>query len=176
MSDSNLTTMQAMEMERIYTEYKDRVYQYIKKKTNTSHDAEDLLSCVFLEVTRNAATYDSAKSSLSTWIYAITRNTVNHHLRRGYRTMPRVPYEDMLEDVSDDELEIVDRIIEDERLKELASSLELLPWREREIIVMRFYYGKSSKEVAELMKLSHENVRYLQNKAVKKLRELMCAK
>jgi RNA polymerase sigma-70 factor, ECF subfamily len=173
LSDPVRTTMDATQLERVYLEYKDRVSKYINSRIRSACDAEDLLSCVFEEVIRCADTYDSAKSSFSTWIYAITRNTVNNYLRRVYRTGPFMPYEDVFEDIADDGLGIEDEVIREDQLGQLAQTLELLPKREREIIILRFYYDKPSKEVAGLMNLSDENVRYLQNKAIKKLRVLM---
>lgn len=167
--------MDAAHLERVYLEYKGKVSAYINSKIHLSCDAEDLLSCVFEEIVRNAGTYDSAKSSLSSWIYAITRNVVNNHLRRFYRIGPFVPYEDEFQDKADDSPGIDDLVIKEEQLGQLASALERLPQREREIIILRFNYNRPSKEVAALMRLSNENVRYLQNKAIKKLRELMDA-
>ncbi len=70
-------------------------------------------------------------------------------------------------------MEAVDKVIREDQLNILASSLKLLPAREREIIVLRYYYDKTAKEVAELMGLSHENVRYLQSKAISRMRSLM---
>jgi RNA polymerase sigma-70 factor (ECF subfamily) len=172
-SNPTRTTIEADELERIYFEYKDRVSEYIRSRIRSVCDAEDLLSCVFLEVTGKASTYDSSKASLSTWIYVITRNIVNNHLRRVYRIGPSIPYEDISENEADDGSDIDDVIIKEGQLSKLASALELLPQREREIIILRFYYDKPSKEVAGLMNLSDENVRYLQNKAIKKLRELI---
>lgn len=163
------------ELESIYLEYKDKVSAYIRRRINSASDAEDLLSCVFMELSKNAGAYDSEKSSLSTWIYAITCNLVNYHLRGVYRAGPGAAYEELPEDLADGGPDIEEGLIRSEQLGSLASALELLPRREKEIIVLRFYYNKPSREVAGLMDLSDENVRYLQNKALKKLRELMAA-
>jgi RNA polymerase sigma-70 factor, ECF subfamily len=175
LSDSIRTTMDSTRLERVYLEYKDRVSMYINSRIRSACDAEDLISCVFEEIVRCADAYDSAKSSFSTWIYAITRNTVNNHLRHVYKTGPFIPYEDVFEDKADDGPDIEDEVIREDQLGQLTQTLKLLPKREQEIIILRFYYDKPSKEVAGLMNLSDENVRYLQNKAVKKLRVLMDA-
>ena len=175
--NSHNQSILSLDLELVYSEYRDRVYQYIRSRTSSAYDAEDLLSAVFLEVTRKAHTYNPERASLSTWIYAITRNTVNFHLRGQYRAVKLVSYDDTIDSDTDtyveDELDVFDSIIAEERLGRLAAALSSLPQRERDIIVLRFYYEKPSKEVASLMKLSNANVRYLQNKAVNKLRELM---
>lgn len=162
----------ASETELIYSEYRDKVFHYLKSRTGNQQIAEDLLSQVFLKIHEQFSRYDSTKASLSTWIYTVTRNTLNDHLRRQ-RRIAFDEYEEALKNVADGEMEAVDQVIREEQLNILASSLKMLPAREREIIVLRYYYDKTAKEVAGLMGLSHENVRYLQSKAIAKLRNLM---
>jgi RNA polymerase sigma-70 factor (ECF subfamily) len=163
------------ETKDIYREFRDRVYRYIKNRTGSVEDAEDILSCVFLKIHEQLDTYDRNKASLSTWIYAITRNTVNDFLRRRYRTAVQEPYDDVLIDCANDDLPVIDRLIVEEQLEELGTSLEQLPERERDIIILRFYYEHTSPQVAAIMNLSCENVRYLQHVAIGRLRKLMGA-
>ena len=157
----------------IYRAFKGRVYGYIKSRIHNPEDAEDLLSCVFLKIHEKMDSYDRGKASLSTWIYAITRNTVNDYFRRTYRSEKSEPYDDALGDCAGDDLPVLEKLIQDERLERLAGALEKLPERERDIIVLRFYYDRPSREVAGMMNLSNENVRYLQHTAVGKLKKMM---
>ena len=48
-----------------------------------------------------------------------------------------------------------------------------LPERERDIVILRFYSGLPSREVAARMGLSDGNVRYLQTQALRKLRAML---
>ena len=165
----------AVQTEEVYRAFKGRVYGYIKNRINNPEDAEDLMSCVFLKIHEKMDSYDRGRASLSTWIYAIARNTVNDYFRRMYKSEKSEPYDDALGDCAGDDLPVLDKLILDERLEWLAGALERLPERERDIIVLRFYYDRPSREVAGMMNLSHENVRYLQHVAIGKLKKMMDA-
>ena len=81
--------------------------------------------------------------------------------------------EDALENYVTEDIPVLDKMIQKEQLEQLGNALERLPEREREIIVLRFYYEKTSPEIAALMKLSHANVRYLQHIAIGRLKKIM---
>ncbi|TGE35725.1 sigma-70 family RNA polymerase sigma factor [Desulfosporosinus fructosivorans] len=170
---NNTATNRTVTSEQIYCDFKEQVCKYIRNRINHPQDVEDVLSCVFLKVHEHQHIYDPLKAGLSTWVYVITRNTVNDYLRRQYRSPVFDPREDALVDYSMEELPVLDRMILDEQLEQLGNALERLPEREREIILLRFYYRKTSPEVADLMKISHVNVRYLQHIAIGKLKKMM---
>lgn len=144
--------------EKIYRDYHGKVLSYIRSKTNSVHDAEDIAADVFLKVYEKLDTFDETKASLSTWIYTITRNTLTDFFRTR-RVFEEVP--EMLEDGSSVEEDVCNA----EALEALASALESLEERERDIIILRFYKGKTLTEIAKQMGISYAYVKVLQNKA-----------
>ena len=152
--------------EEIYRDYYGKVYGYFVSKINNSHTAEDLASDVFLKVYEKLDSFDETKASLSTWIYTITRNTLTDF----YRT--RKVYDEIPETVADDS-SIEEEICNGEMLETLAKALRELDERERDIIILRYYSGKTLKEIAEQMDISYAYVKVLQNKAMDHLREYL---
>lgn len=171
MNMNNVISNRSTETGNIFCEFKDRVFRYIKSRIGSVEDAEDILSCVFLKIHERIDTYDSSKAGLSTWIYAVTRNIVNDFLRRQYIRNILESYDNVLIDCVDDDIPVIDRLIMEEQLKKLSTALEQLPEREREIIILRFYYGRTSPQIATMMNLSRENVRYLQHVAIGRLKK-----
>ena len=150
----------------IYAAYKDKVSQYIHVKISNFHDAEDLVSDVFLKVCQKYGTFDEKKASLSTWIYIIARNTVIDYYRTSkvyYKISEEFPINGGFDET----------LIGEEQLDSLADALSRLGQRDRDIIILHYYNGYTLKEVAGKMKLSYSNVKLLHNRALKKLRELM---
>ena len=49
MNNVNTTVLEGLKPDQVYLEFRDRVYRYVSSRTPTHEDAEDLLSCVFLE-------------------------------------------------------------------------------------------------------------------------------
>ncbi len=74
--------MTTAEQERLYTEYHDKVLGYIRTRVSIREDAEDLCAEVFEKALCAADSYDAAKASPGTWLYAITRIAVINHLKK----------------------------------------------------------------------------------------------
>ena len=68
----------------IYTQYRDKVFGFVRSKIVNQTEAEDIVQTVFLKVYSNLDKYDETKASLSTWIYTITRNTVYDYLKEKH--------------------------------------------------------------------------------------------
>ena len=151
------------DIETIYTQYYSKVMGYIHSRIRSRADAEDLCSDVFEKVQRKLPDFDSAKASVSTWIFTITRNTVIDHYRRSK------PTGELDENLSDD-TELDEGLLNSETLSELAGALRALPEELRDIIVLRYYDGKPLTEVAEIMGLSYGAVKLRHQSALAKLR------
>lgn len=151
------------EKEALYLEYRDKVSGYVFSRLNNPKDAEDLVSEVFLKVYEKYRTFDAERASVSTWIYAITKNTVTDYLRRE-RTCSELP-----EDLSDGE-EPGDEILHEESLRELANALSALDERSRTLIIFRYYRQLSLKETAERLGISYAYVKILHKNALRALR------
>lgn len=154
------------EQAKIYEEYSDKIYYYILGKVSDSYAAEDLTSQVFLKMVEKSDTYNAEKSSVSTWIYTIAKNTVIDYYRIHKITS------ELDEDIEDAKT-AEDEIIEKENLEELANALEQLEQRERTIIVLYYYDGLQLKEISQKLKISYSMTKLLHKRALDKLKELL---
>lgn len=152
--------------EEIYQNYYRKVYGYIISKINDADTSEDLTSAVFVKIYEKIDTFDESKASISTWIYTIARNTLTDYYRTR-RVFDEIP-ETFPENSS-----VEEEICNKEMLEKLADALQTLDERERDIIILRFYSGKTLKEIAEKMDISYAYVKVLQNKAFDKLKKLL---
>ena len=69
-------------MEKIYLEYREKVFRYVRGKVASTADAEDVTSEIFLKVLSSLDSYDEEKATLSTWIYTTTHNAVCNYYRQ----------------------------------------------------------------------------------------------
>ena len=74
------TLTEQFDAEKIYQDFYPKVYQYLANRMGSVHDAEDMAQTVFLKIYTKLDTFDASKSSLSTWIFNITRNSLIDHL------------------------------------------------------------------------------------------------
>lgn len=153
----------------IYTQYRDKVFGFVRSKIVNQTEAEDIVQTVFLKVYSNLDKYDETKASLSTWIYTITRNTVYDYLKekRGH------PVLELVDNTVDSAEEPDDSLLNQEALEELACALEKLPQIERDVIILIYYHGKPKTEVAKILDITYGQLRYLHDKALSRLKETL---
>ena len=63
--------------EAIYVEFRDRVSRYVHSRVGNFHDAQDVMSGVFLKIETALGRYDSRKASLSSC--SMPRPTSSRH-------------------------------------------------------------------------------------------------
>lgn len=155
-----------LQKEKIYRDFYNKVYGYILSKIQNVHNAEDLTSDVFLKVYEKLDSFDDSKASLSTWIYTITRNTLTDF----YRT--RKVFSEIPEN-EESGFSLEDEVCDAQTLEMLADALETLDERERDIVILRYYSGKTLRDISEQMDISYAYVKVLQNNAFAKLRKFL---
>ena len=153
--------------EEIYTQYRDKVFGYVKNHVNSIEDAEDITSDIFVKIYSKIDTYDESKASLSTWIYSMTSNTVIDFYRTNH------VHSEIPEDLTDDKSTIEDEILNNESLELLADALTKLPQEQMDIIVLRYYKGLTLQEVAAKMNLSYGVTKLRHREALGRLRDLL---
>ena len=156
-----------MDAEQIYREYQPKVCAYVRGKIQDHHDAKDLVSTVFAKILQKLDSYDPAKVSVSTWVYTITRNMVTDYFRTR-RSM--VAFEDYFLDDSP-AMDLAEDV-----LNNLAEALMRLKEKERELIVLHYYSGRTLKTVAEMMSMSYVNAKVIHKKALESLRAFFAAR
>ncbi|MBE5775465.1 MAG: sigma-70 family RNA polymerase sigma factor [Clostridiales bacterium] len=154
-----------MDAGQIYEEFQPKVRAYVRGKIRDPHDAEDLVSAVFMKIVQKLDSFDPAKASVSTWVYTITRNTVTDYFRTR-RSM--VAFEDYMVDEAPSELT-------DDVLDSLAEALMSLKEKERDLIVLHYYSGHTLKIVAEMMGMSYINAKVIHKKALTSLQAFYAA-
>lgn len=149
--------------ERAFTElvqrYEDMIYSFSYKVCRNKEKAEETLQDTFINVYKNLSSFRGA-SKFSTWLYSIVSNNclMKHRKRK-------------LDDlwVSLDEPPVIDgnspnitawdntpaELLEDKELREkMDSAILMLPTDYRVVFVLRDIEGRSSEEVAKILKLS----------------------
>ena len=155
-----------MDIDKVYEEYRVKVLSYISSRIHDNFVAEDLCHDVFLKVYEKINTFDETKASLSTWIYTITRNTLTDYYRCRKVT-------DEVPETLQSEQSVEDEAVNGEMLERLTEALSQMDERMRDVIILRFYDGKTLREIADNMGISYAYVKVIQNKAVAFLRNFL---
>lgn len=156
-----MSTATADARERLYRDYHSKVAAFVAGKVENRHDAEDLVSDIFLKAYAKWDTYDPAKASLSTWIYTISHNTVVDYYRGRKNLVEYADYMDAEAFAAEEP---------DEQLEQLADALMKLKEKERDLIILHYYKGYTLKKVAERMGMSYINAKVIHKRALAALR------
>ncbi len=156
--------MTETEKSKIYEDYSKKVLGYMFGQVNDTYIAEDLCSEVFLKVYQKLDTFDETKSSISTWIFSIARNTLTDYYRTR-RVMSEIP------EAYTDENAVEDDVCSNETLETLSDALEALDTKERDIIIYHYYNGMKLNEIAEKIGLSYSYVKAMHKTALSKMKK-----
>ena len=156
-------------MRALFARYRVKVYRWLLCLVVDEALAEDLLSEVFLDVWRHAASFE-ARSSLSTWLLAIARyKALSARRRRTDAELDEATVSTVPDTADDPEVTLQKK----NRAEALRQSLPRLSPEHREVIDLAYYHGKSVKEIAEIVSISEATVKTRMFYARRKLAELV---
>lgn len=170
-------------------EHNLRLVVYIARRfENTGIGIEDLISIGTIGLIKAVGTYQPDKNiKLATYASRCIENEILMHLRKNANRKGEVSFDEplntdwdgnelLLSDVLGTEEDLVERPIEEAVDRSLlASALEMLSDREREIITLRFGLGgrqeKTQKEVADHMGISQSYISRLEKRIIVRLKK-----
>ncbi len=144
--------------------YSGPLYRFIQRYRPLREDCDDLLQETWISVWTHFRSFDPRRR-FSTWLFQIALNHCRDHARRDrvrsrYRTeagsMP--PRDDT---GSPEERTESRRVLE---------SIEALPPRQKEVLLLRYYQGFSEKETAEILDCPRGTVKSRLHQATREIR------
>jgi RNA polymerase sigma-70 factor, ECF subfamily len=156
-------------MRLLFARHQVRLYRWLVRLVRDEALAEDLLSEVFLDVWRQAVSFEG-RSSVSTWLLAIARYKALSALRRR----SDMQLDDEIAAAIPDPADNPERALQNaERTELLRRSLARLSPEHGEVIDLVYYHGKSVKEVAQIAGVAEATVKTRMFYARRKLAELV---
>ncbi|MGH9105637.1 MAG: RNA polymerase sigma factor [Acidimicrobiales bacterium] len=157
----------------------DSTYTLAYRLTGNEHDALDVAQEAYLRALRGLPRF-RGEARFSTWLYRVTANCASDYLARSRRdshaSFSLGPDGPDLADVADRRLEHdpeASASAGDERAL-LAAALMRLPWRLRQVVVLRDIYDLSHKSIAAELGTSEAATKVRLQRARKRLREDLC--
>lgn len=154
----------------IFNRYYPEIFAYLRYRTASLEDAEDLAATVFERAVRHIRSYRETGRGLGAWLQRIASNlVVDYYRRRSVPGRTAEPLPPRLEDTSISPLEHALRV---DTAEEVRRTLEQLPDSQRDVIIYRFLLGYNLAETAAIMDKSVNAIKALQHRALQRLREI----
>jgi len=178
--DGDLADVRAAQRDRaafgaLYRRYVERVYGYCFYLLGDHHDAEDTTERTFLAALGAIDRFRDDGATFRAWLFRIAHNELANSLRQRQRRRRRTTrLEDGPEPMADvDPARLVGVADEARRLRGAVSRLTD---DRRQVIVLRFVDGLSTREIGVVLGRSEGAVRVLQHRALRDLAAILAAR
>lgn len=149
----------------MYNAYADDIFRYLLVHVRDRQLAEDLTADTFTKAWMRLDSFDFKQPR--PWLYTIARNTMTDYWRKKHP----LPLEG--EELVSDKEPLEEQVGKQLSAEAMQAAVSRLPDDMRSVVTMRFMLGYSAKKTAESLGLSEGNVRVVQYRALKKLKELL---
>jgi len=130
----------------LFDHFAPRLNAYLQRLGTDPTTAEEITQEVMVTLRRKAALFDSAKSTLATWLYRVARNRRIDMLRRE-----RLAFLDTQDPVieTSDESDLDTQVDLSQRGEAVRLALEGLPEEQLSLVRLAFFDGLSHSEISQ---------------------------
>lgn len=165
---------------KVYDNYYPKIFGYILKRTANLEVAQDITSETFFKALHKLWQFRWRNISFSSWLYKIATNEINQYFRKGkYKSVSL----DKLQEQGFDPVSLhnpeVELIEAQEKLKRhqdfiaCQQKISRLDVKYQEVITLRFFEQKQTKEIGEILGKPEGTVKSLLHRGLENLRESM---
>lgn len=156
---------------RLFEMYYEQIFKYLQVRMSAHAEAEDLAETVFLKAWQFLPSFGQTgkAQNFRAWLYRIAHNALIDH-RRAQKPESAldaaVPYASNMQN-PDEMFEV------SETWRHISRAISTLDDTSQHVIISRFLAGLSHKEIAHTLGVSDGNVRIVQYRAIRKIREML---
>lgn len=160
--------------EQLYVRYRHALYRITKSIVKEEHLAQDALQECFIKVFLNMKRIDEIESEKTrAFLVAIAKNAAIDIYRREKKIKDVTDPEETSLYYVESDFDIEEVFANTELSKALVEYISQLSETERNVILLKYFYSYSDREIAELMDITSGNVRIKLMRAKQKLAKLI---
>ena len=173
-SDEEALVLRAKRLEEeawseIFQRHFSSIYAYIRRRVESVSVAEDLAAQVFLEGLERIGGFTYRGVPLVAWLFRIAHNMVVSHYRRQAADAGQQSREAQADIASP-----VEETVDLEFLREeLVEAMSTLTDDQRQVVMLRFLEGLSTREVAAVLDKPAGAVKALQHRALASMKRFL---
>jgi RNA polymerase sigma-70 factor (ECF subfamily) len=143
------------QIEQIYRDYKEPVYNYIYRLSNDPDQAQDVAQQTFLKIMTDPGLKDV--ENIKSYLFTIARN----HLYDTWKKKKETLADDASIDIaaSADESELTEELARKQTQQAVIFCVQRLTDKFRELMILRYMQDLSIKEIASITQLSQSDIK-----------------
>lgn len=175
-SDPDLADVRAAQLDRaafgvLYRRYLDRVYGYAFYQLGDHHDAEDATERTFLAALRALPAFADEGATFRAWLFRIAHNTIVNARRSRVRRRTEPLAADF--ERAAPNADPAGLVADAEELRRVLHAVAELPDDRRQVVLLRFVDGLTSREIGQVMDRSEGAARVLLHRALRDLAAIL---
>lgn len=152
---------------RLFDRYYDAVYRYAFARLGNATDAEDAAAETFVAMVRSLPSFRWRGVPFEAWLFRIAMSKVVDIARHRSRVRTS---DAILPDAIDRDADPARVVAAEESRRQLVAAVDGLPRDQRDVVMLRFFLGRSVRETAEHLGRSEGAIKQLQLRALARLR------
>lgn len=153
-------------IEKLITLHGNDVLRIATAYTRNPTISEDIFQEVFIKVAKNLHKF-RGESSEKTWIIRITINTCKDYLKSAWnKKVISIEDNEKIEEIS-----LEDKILDKEERNIVVKEILNLPLKYKEVLLLYYYQGFSTAEIAKILYMPETSVRTRMKRAREMLKE-----
>jgi RNA polymerase sigma factor (sigma-70 family) len=151
--------------EAAHRRYYGQIYRYVRRRTRSREDAEDITQTVFTEAISGLELAAPNSPPVLAWLYTVAQRRLIDQQRRQNPSVARV--------ISLDEARLEHRSPDDygvDVARTLAAGIAALPREQQDVVVLKIVEGRRFAEIAAHLGVSEEACRARLSRALRTLR------
>jgi RNA polymerase sigma-70 factor (ECF subfamily) len=149
----------------VFEEYRDTIYHFAWRMTNSQDKAEDITQDVFLSLLSHPARFDATRGQMRSFLLGIARNLALKRFRKDKNRWNALEGEDFVAQPVD--------IAGRETADIVGAAVQALPPFQREVLVLAQYEGLSLEEIARSVEAEVGTVKSRLHRARENLRRML---
>ena len=160
-------------LEKIYRAYHKEMYYIANNVLNNPHDAADVVQTAIIKLIPYISKINDIQCNKTKYlIVTIVKNTaINLYRKKNNHPLLEIEVAEDIPDSISESME--DTVIRLSDAKMIAEKLAQLSPEYADVLTLKYYFEFEDKEIAEILKTSHVNVRVRLSRARTHLRNLM---
>ena len=156
---------------QLYDHFFAKVYRYVFFRV-PAHDVEDIVETIFIKSWTKMDTYEKRDVKFSSWLFRIAHNAVIDYRRAHKKILPIDPR------IQDETIEAAPAKVTEQNLRaqQVREAVNQLNEPYRQLVTLKFLIGLSNSEIAEIMRQREGNIRVMQFRALKQLKQYLAEK
>lgn len=163
----------------LFDQYYNKIFGYVLRRTLSYDLSCDIVAETFLKAFLKIKEFKWKNISVSSWLFKIATNEVNYYFRKWKYSPASL---DLLLDSGEFDIKNKESFEEErERIEkeikahndfiQVQKKLEQLPVKYQEVIALKYFEGKSIKEISEILSKKEGTIKSLISRGLQRLRD-----